>query len=93
MKGYIKDPQATLDYEFDWAPWLGTDYITESNWDISPTGSANIVVGSETIPTNKTTRCFIEGGDVGDEYILTNTITTVGQRTDERSIKIRIQER
>jgi len=92
MKAFIKDPDATLDYEFNWLPWLGTDTISDSAWAITPSGSAGIVTSSES-HTTTSTRVFIEGGDVGEEYTLTNTINTTGSRTDERSIKIRIQER
>jgi len=92
MKAYIKDPEAVLDYEFNWLPWLGTDTITNSSWAITPSGSGGILGSSES-NTTTTARVFVEGGDVGDEYTLTNTIVTTGSRTDERSIKIRIQER
>lgn len=94
MKAFIKDPDATLDYEFNWLPWLGTDQISGTNsvWALTPVGSATIVDGSSS-NTTTTTRVFIQGGEVGEEYILTNTITTISSRVDERSIKIRIQER
>jgi len=91
MKGYIKDPDATLDYSFDWTPWLGADNLSGSTWEITPSG-APIVPGSD-IYTTKTTTVYITGGEIGVEYTLTNRVTTAAQRTDDRSIKIRIQER
>jgi len=93
MKGYIKDPDAIVDYQFDWSPWLQTDRISTSTWSISPSGSLTVVAASETIISQLQTRCFVEGGDVGEEYTLTNRVETIGSRTDDRSIKIRIQNR
>src|SRR5207237_8913736 len=33
-----KDPNADLDYQFDWTAWLGTDTISTSTWS-APIGS------------------------------------------------------
>lgn len=94
MKGFVKDPNATLDYVFDWSPWLGTDTISTSQWTIDPSGSLSVVGASETIFANNTkTRVFVTGGALKEEYILTNTITTSASRTDERSIQISIRDR
>lgn len=90
MRGFVKDPDAILDYEFNWAPWLGTDTISTSTW-IADSG-ITIVPASES-HTTTTTRVFISGGALGQDYNLTNRITTAASRTDDRSIQIRIRQR
>jgi hypothetical protein len=91
MKGFIKDPDATLDYSFDWGPWLGgTDTVISSTWTVE--SGLSIVPASEAFD-DTTTTVFITGGAVGENYTLKNTITTNGSRTDERSIEIKIRNR
>lgn len=93
MKGFVKDPNATLDYAFDWSPWLGTDTIATSQWTIEPSG-LSVVPASETIFDNDTkTRVFVTGGALKEDYVLTNTITTNASRTDERSVQISVRDR
>jgi hypothetical protein len=88
MKGFVKDPQATLDYSLDWEPWLDGDTISNSTWALeSPLAGSNDAFDSTT------TRIFISGGDVNTDYVVTNTITTVGGLTDERSFEVRVRHR
>ena len=90
MKGFVKDPDAILDYKFDWAPWLGTDTIATSSWTAE--SGITIVPASESFD-DTTTTVFISGGAAGQNYRLTNRITTNASRTDERSIEIKIRQR
>lgn len=90
MKGFVKDPDAVLDYGFDWSQWLGTDTIATSTWIVE--SPLSIVPASE-FNDDTTTRLFISGGDLNASYVITNQITTVGGRTDDRSIEIRIKQR
>lgn len=90
MKGFVKDPNSTLDYSFDWSLWLGTDTIVSSTW-IAESG-ITIVPASEAF-TDTTTTVFISGGATGEKYKLTNRITTTASRIDDRSINIHIRER
>ena len=88
MKGFVKDPQANLDYSLDWEPWLDGDTLTTSVWVLeSPLAGSN-----EAFDTT-TTRIFISGGDAGNSYLAVNTITTAGGLTDERSFEIRVRNR
>lgn len=90
MKGFIKDPDAVLDYAFDWSQWLGTDTISTSAWTVeSPLA---IVPASETFDATST-RVFVTGGDLNASYVLSNRITTNGSRTDDRSIQITVRSR
>lgn len=90
MKGFVKDPQAILDYSIDWGPWLDGDTLNTSNWVVE--SPLSIVSGSEAFD-DTTTRLFISGGTVGQNYIAVNTITTAGGRTDERTLELRIRNR
>jgi hypothetical protein len=86
---FLKDPDATLDYSFDWATWLGTDQITASVWSVD----INDAVVGATSFTNTTTMAFVSGGLPGQRVTLSNRITTLGGRIDERSMTLKIRER
>jgi hypothetical protein len=90
MKGFVKDPGATLDYSFDWGPWLGSDILATSNWVVEV--GLTVIPASESF-TDTITTLFISGGTDGEEYIITNVVTTNGSRTDERSIEIKVRQR
>ena len=90
MKGFVKDPDATLDYGVDWTLWLGADTISTSTWVLESGISA--VPASETSDGKKTS-IFITGGSPGETYLVTNRIVTDGQRTEERSFELKIRER
>ena len=92
MKGFVKDPDATLDYTFDWGPWLAGDIIEGSVW----TAQSGItkVPASESISSDQTTTTvYISGGADGQNYTLSNTVTTQGGRSDERTIVIKVRNR
>lgn len=87
---YIKDPQASLDYSFDWTDWLGGgEYITGTSWTV-PAGVSK--VGSETFSTTIST-CRISGGTIGNTYTVTCQISTNTGEVDQRSLNLVIQER
>ena len=87
---FTKDPQAVLDYAIDWTKWLDEvgDTIETSTW-IVPTGLTKV---TETNTSNLAT-VWLSGGTVGENYTVTNRITTVGGRADDRSITIHVRER
>ena len=95
-----KDPDAVLNYEFDWADkeagtnvsgddgWLQGDTIATSTW-IVPAGIAKDS-DSKTITT---TGIILSGGTSGQSYTITNRITTAAGLTDDRSAKIVVSSR
>lgn len=89
IKTYIKDPDARLDFNMDWEPWIADgDSITGSTWACSD--PALVLEDSENDAL--TTTIWISGGVLGKTYIVTNHITTnIGPRIDDRSIKIKIR--
>ena len=89
----LKDPEADLDYGFDWSQWLGLgDTIQTSVWSVAPVG--NLILHNDSILTGKQgTIVWLRGGTDGHEYVVTDQITTAGGRQDERSLKVKVIQR
>jgi hypothetical protein len=85
---YIKDPNATLDYVVNWATYLGVDTISSDSW-IVPSGITSVTETN----TTTTSTIWLSGGTVGTKYALTNRIVTLGGRTDDRTIYVKVKER
>ena len=88
MASFIKDPDASLDYELDWTLWLEGDTINSSSWAV-PTG---ITIDSDSF-TNQTATVWLSGGTLHQKYEAVNRIITAGGRTDDRTITIRIKQK
>jgi hypothetical protein len=84
----VKDPDAVLDYQFDWSDWLGSDTVSTSTWTV-PTGITKVT----DTKTTTTTTIWLSGGTAGNEYTITNRIVTAGGRTEDRSFLIRAQNK
>ena len=85
-----KDPDATLDYQFDWgSEWLGTDTIATSTFSVSP----NSITIETTTNTTTTATVWLSGGAAGTVYSIKNRVVTASGRVDERTIKLKIKER
>ena len=86
-----KDPQAVLDWSFDWSAdgWLD-DAETITSYTI--TADDGITVDSDSQTDGKVT-VWLSGGTVGDDYDVACRITTSDGRTDERTITIRVRQR
>lgn len=87
---FRKDPDATLDYTFDWSKWLDDDEISTYEV-IVPTGLA---LDEDAGDATKVT-AWISGGEVGERYTVTCRITTINnpERIDERSVTFLISDR
>lgn len=93
-----KDPDADLPYEFDWGKeWLGaSSTITDSDWTVTPVTSSPLVVAAESIAAgNRSTIVRLTGGRDGDDYQVTNRITTndVPAKIDDRTLIVRCRHR
>lgn len=89
MSLYIKDPDAVLDYKWDWSSWLAAgETITTS----TVTVPAGITKDSATNTTTAAT-VWLSGGTKDTHYTVTNRIVTNQGRTDDRSITIRVVDR
>lgn len=88
---YLKDPSASIDFTINWAKWLADgDAIAESEWDI-PDGLTEVEEKRD--HTDTTTTVWLQGGVAGEEYPVTNTITTSQGRVDQRTIFLWVMER
>lgn len=88
-----KDPEAVLDYSFDWGPWLEAvdDTIQSVLFILDPTLTKVSEAHDATTAT-----VWLSGGAPptgGGTLKVTCRITTTGGRTDDRSIFLKIIER
>lgn len=86
----LKDPDAVLDYGFNWSDWLGDegDVLTASSWTVD----SGITVDSESNDTTTTT-IWLSGGTVGERYSCVNSIETADGREDDRTIEVIVVQR
>lgn len=84
-----KDPDAVLDYIWDWSEWLAPgETIVTSIFTVS----AGLDLDSDSFNSNSAT-AWLSGGLPGTPYLVANRITSSDDRTDERSITIRVKNR
>ena len=88
-KRFSKDPGAVLDYTWDWSDWLATGDTID--WALI-TPASGIVLDSST-NTATTATAWLSGGTAGQAYDVVCKVVTVDGRTDERTIRIVVEER
>lgn len=86
---YMKDPEAVLDYVFDWTGWLADGETIQSR---TVTAEAGITKDSDSHADGVVT-VWLSGGTVETTYRVECKVTTSAGRTDERSIFVRVRER
>lgn len=90
---FMKDPDAVLDYMFDWRdasiPWLATSETIVNHTITADTG---LVVDSSSENNGKVT-VWLSEGTAGQNYKVACRITTSEGRVDERTIWIRVTNR
>ena len=100
MSTFIKDPDAVLDYKFDWAAstngngstdWLASGETISSHTITVDTGITKD--SSSLTDTNTSVTVWLSGGTAGTDYNVACKIVTSASRTDERTIRIRCQSR
>lgn len=95
-----KDPEADLDYTFDWTDWLAAasdppDYLLAGGAGAEAfieAGTSTAVVGTILHDASKVT-IWVSGGEVGEQARLTCRIHTNGGRDDDRSVFLKIKSR
>lgn len=92
MTGFLViDPDERLDFTVDWADWLAQgDTIQASTWTVTPSGT--VALDGESVSAAAAT-VFMSAARFGDLYRLTNRIVTAQNRTGERSLAIRCEQR
>jgi hypothetical protein len=84
-----KDPDAVLDYQFNWSDWLQEDEtIVESIFIVE--GSSTLVLDRELI-NGGFTEFWAAGGENGDIAKITNRITSSEGRVDDDTCTLRIR--
>lgn len=90
MKQLDKDPDAVLDYSWDWSDWL--DDISDSTATAQVLVPAGLTKGSEVIAGPIVT-VWLSGGVPGLTHVVTCRLTTVDGRTEDRSISLYVVDR
>ena len=91
MAVYVKDPNAVLDYGFDWEDedYLASgETISTSTWTI-PSG---LTEGTSSNSDTQTS-VWISGGTEGTDYHIVNHIVTSAGREDDRTHVIKVRSR
>jgi hypothetical protein len=83
-----KDPNARLDYGFDWTGFLKGKTITASSWVIP----AGLINEGEALSSTVAT-VILSGGVLAKQYEITNRITASDGTIDQRSLSILIQKK
>jgi hypothetical protein len=89
---FIKDPEAVLDYEWNWANWLQEGEII-STAAVVVAGVSPELVCDDFEHMDNTVTCWLSGGSEGAGYAVVCTVTTNQDRTEERTIYIVVQNR
>jgi len=87
-RSFVKDPDAVLDYEWDWSAWLGTDTIASH----TVTAATGLTVDSSTATSTAVT-AWLSGGSVGMSYAVTCHVVTAAGREDDRTVTVTVMER
>ncbi len=88
MTAYLKDPDAVLDYAWDWTAWLA-EGETISAATVTATG---VTVDSSSEDGGVVT-AWISGGTAGVGATATCRVVTSQGRTDDRSLSLTIAQR
>ena len=86
---YTKDPEAVLDYAFDWSSWLADG---ETITTPTVTAETGLTLDSSSESGGVVT-AWVSGGTAGNNYSLECKIVTSAGRTDERRISLLVRER
>lgn len=85
-----KDPDAVLDYAWDWTEWLADSSDTIS----SATVTVSSGITKDTSSASSTAVVvWLSGGTAGQKYTATCHITTTGGRQDDRTLTIPVKQR
>lgn len=93
-----KDPQEILDFDIDWAGTADSpgrafgDTLTGSTWTITVNDDTFLVIGATSFSTIAT-KVWLSGGTLKRMYTVTNTVTTAGGRTMEKSGTVTITQK
>lgn len=84
---FVKDPEAVLDYAWNWSDWLDGDTIASYSVEVD---DGDIVKDSDDNTTTTVTAWF-SGGTKPSSAVC--QIVTAAGRTDERTIYLDVEDR
>lgn len=89
----FKDPNEVLDYAIDWTARLpGGDTLTNSTWSIVESNPV-LTIDNQSMDPAGLTVVWLGSGAVGVTYHLLNRVTTLGGRTMDQTVKLKIKEK
>lgn len=95
MDQVTQSPGARLDYLHDWGVFLaelgGSDTLTAATWVVHPDDADDLTVTAADL-TSTTTRVWVEGGTIGNQYRLVNHVTTAGGRESDWTLIVAVDE-
>lgn len=86
---YVLDPQARLDFAFDWTEWLAAG---ETITAFTTTADTGVTVDSSS-QTGGLVTVWLTDGVLGSTARVTCHVTTSAGRADDRSITVRVVDR
>ncbi len=89
---FLKDPDAVLDYTFDWTLWLTSGSSVDTITGGSVMVASGVHLDSLTYDA-KTVTAWISGGSPSLNYDITCRIQTTAGRIDDRTITLMVQPR
>jgi hypothetical protein len=81
-----KDPDEVLDYQLDWSKRILDDAIRSSDWTV-PEGLTKV----RDFHAETETTVWLQGGSIDQTYVVLNRIVTIGGRTMDQSVKLKIK--
>ena len=82
-QNFRKDPDAVLDYQWNWTAWLAGDVIASH--------AVNVPAGLTKLSSSNSATAvavWLAGGEAGVTYPVTCHVVTAGGRKDDRTIMI-----
>lgn len=93
MAMMVKDPDARIDFEFDWhAACPDGQAVVASQWTVIPGDAGGVTIAAAAHDLTRST-VTLAGGIAGRVYRVTNRVTISDGQIDERSVTIRVEER
>lgn len=89
MPRFTLDPDATLDFSFDWRDWLQTGETITSQ-AVTVTAGATKQSSSQ---AGGIVTVWLTGGVAGSDVIVTCHIVTSANRQDDRSLTVSVRKR
>lgn len=90
MTKYMKDPDAVLDFLWDWSTWLTAGDTIASHAVLLAEGDVAIDSSSH---TTTTVTAWLSAGTAETDSSVTARVTTAQGRTDDRTITIYVRQR